>query len=399
MKFRELVVVFSLLAMLGCSGRHDGLECPTVVVYPSSRDVIRMSDFVERVEYIPLEKTDECLIREVSRVFELDNELIVVDKKDKSIFFFDRSGHYRRKISKRGRAGNEYVSMDAVMLDAVRRQLIVFDLMSKKLLFYSLDGVCEKVVPRFGVFEDRYIRDMINLSDGNFLCYSYLHGANQNYGTDGVWEVSADGEFVRWIQEFDLIHPAATVDYAFFHREDGTVGWMCVEYTKDYYYDEAKARPLLAYEVDGPTAKDFSGMNNNDYAFRWAKGEMFNDRRYTQYRGDCVFTCWGSEVENHRYYSLYDKRTGRCRVGELDYAFGDTELLPSGFNRFSKEPVLNVVDTNMAKVLVAPVYPAMLLNNEKSCRILDAVLDRLGIGGSEEIVAELNPVLQLMYLK
>ena len=45
------------------------------------------------------------------------------------------------------------------MLDAVRRQLIMFDLMSKKLLFYSLDGVCEKVVPRFGVFEDRYIRD------------------------------------------------------------------------------------------------------------------------------------------------------------------------------------------------------------------------------------------------
>ena len=91
--------------------------------------------------------------------------------------------------------------------------------------------------------------------------------------------------------------------------------------------------------------------------------------------------------------------TGRCRVGELDYAFGDTELLPSGFNRFSKEPVLNIVDTNMANVLVAPVYPAMLLTNKKSCRILDAVLDRLGIGGSEEIVAELNPVLQLMYLK
>ncbi len=53
----------------------------------------------------------------------------------------------------------------------------------------------------------------------------------------------------------------------------------------------------------------------------------------------------------------------------------------------------------MANVLVAPVYPAMLLTNKKSCRILDAVLDRLGIGGSEEIVAELNPVLQLMYLK
>ena len=169
----------------------------------------------------------------------MDDRLLVADFMTKSVYIFDMQGKYLNKISKVGRAGNEYVSMDAVMFDPEKKEVIVYDIMTEKVLYYALDGSCRKVIEHFGSGREatRYVRDMELLPNGNLLCCEYMHGSLEKDHRDGLWEMSPDGELVRWVKQFDMVHPSCSPLFSLYYLDDGSVGWSPAEFEDDYSYD------------------------------------------------------------------------------------------------------------------------------------------------------------------
>lgn len=129
---------------------------------------IKMSDVIERLEYIQLETTPECLIGRVDRIIPIKQAFLLVDRwKTKTVFIFDRAGKFIRKISRKGRGPQEYISLADVDYDTDAGQLVVLDSYGQKLLFYSLEGEFVKKIDLNGIFQR-----MAYIGSGKLALYS-----------------------------------------------------------------------------------------------------------------------------------------------------------------------------------------------------------------------------------
>ena len=167
---RLLFATLLLLAFVGCSANKNSGEVAVVEVNPLSTDVIPLSSFVKDVEFVSLELTDDSVIKRVNELFFYEDKYIVADHGSDAIYMFDKQGKYLSKIARKGRANNEYLNLDDVMLDEQRGLLIIKDFSSKKFLYYNLAGECIDV-QSFKENCTHYFQDVINLANGNFLCY------------------------------------------------------------------------------------------------------------------------------------------------------------------------------------------------------------------------------------
>ena len=64
------------------------------------------------VDYIPLETTEECVMYEIDKLRIYENEFYLLDKKQKVILVFDKNGRFMRKLDKKGKGPDEYLSLD-----------------------------------------------------------------------------------------------------------------------------------------------------------------------------------------------------------------------------------------------------------------------------------------------
>lgn len=72
-----------------------------------------VSDYFNKIEYIPLETTKESLFGDVARILITDSTFIIHDIDTKSILFFTKKGTYLKKIT--GRADEQFkISMDQI---------------------------------------------------------------------------------------------------------------------------------------------------------------------------------------------------------------------------------------------------------------------------------------------
>lgn len=398
---RKILIILAGFLLVACGGGKTEAadDAPVVVIDPNSKDVIKMSDFVESVEYIQLEAAPEALLKHIDKVYLMDDRLFVADFMTKTVYIFDLQGKYLNKISKVGRAGNEYVSMDAVMFDPKKKEVIVYDIMTEKVLYYTLDGTCRKVIEHFGSENQatRYVRDMELLPNGNLLCCEYLHGSLEKDHRDGLWEMSPDGEFVRWVKQFDMVHPSCNPLFSLYYLDDGSIGWSPVEFEDDYSYDGKILKKLFSFDVKGPTAKDHIGVPNDKY-FNPLPDKLFNSKVYTQYKKDYIFTFWGAPNMGEYYYSLYDRRTKNTKVGRMDYGVLDgVAALPTAFYR-PNAPTFTVVNANIPGVIVSYVDPNLLFKEGLPTEMRKTI-EKLTAGINEDKMINMNPILQFLHIK
>lgn len=372
---------------------------PVVRIDPYRRGMIRMADCVDSVDYLILESTPESMIRQVDRLCAMDSLLLVADYASRSVFIFDREGRYRSRISRSGRSREEYLSMNAVAFDTLRGEVLVHDIMSEKLLVYGLDGACRDVTEGFGRNTGyactRYVRDMQALASGNVICSETIHGAGTD-NRDGLWEMTRQGEFVRWIRQFDFVHPAAGRDRKLTWMDDGRIAWSPIETNDDLAFDGDSLRRVVSYDVAGPTVRDYVGLP--DPLFITAHpGTFFAIRLMTQIKGRFVFTYWIDEKFD-TFYTLYDRERRSLTAGDPDCRLADgSEWLPTGYNKRHK-PQFIPVDANLAGTIVMPVLPVTLLDSHLTPGG-QATARRLTAGLSDTQVENMNPVLQLLRLK
>lgn len=400
-----LLPAAALLALVACGGNaamkaDDGASI--VRIDPTRPGTIHTADFISSADYLILESTPGSMIRQVDRLCVMDSLLLVADYASRSVFIFDREGRYRSRISRVGRSREEYLSMNAVAFDTLHGEVLVHDIMAEKLLVYGLDGTCRGVTGGFGRntgYEcTAYVRDMHALASGNVICCETLHGSGTD-NRDGLWEMTRQGEFVRWIRQFDFVHPSEGSGNRLTWMDGGRIAWCPIETNDDFAFDGERLERLVSYDVAGPTFVDYIGESNTEYYADIPNQKSAYAREMTLIKGGYDFTCWICFGQNFAIcYSFYDMKRNRLAVGRPDWttASGE-EFLPTLYN-YQQLPLIFSVDANIEGTIVVPVSPATLLDGRLTPGG-QATARRLTAGLSEAQVENMNPVLQLLRLK
>lgn len=148
---RKLLMHTLLLGFLvifcscGISGQKIGVDTSLlqeIKIDPSDSSLMLSSDSLyDKIDFIKLETSEECIVGDISQLFFLDTLMIVVDNQStKSIFFFDMMGNYKYKIYKLGNGPGEYTSIWNVCLTPDNKQLVIYDNLQHRVLFYSING-------------------------------------------------------------------------------------------------------------------------------------------------------------------------------------------------------------------------------------------------------------------
>lgn len=99
------------------------------------------SDVYSKVNYIPLETTEQSLVGGISKLEITNNgELIVLDRTRGSVILFNDRGKYICHIGKRGNGHGEYNMPADMVYDKYNNSVLVLDEGSNKILCYGTSG-------------------------------------------------------------------------------------------------------------------------------------------------------------------------------------------------------------------------------------------------------------------
>ena len=379
------ILIIACLYLCSCSSESgDNLYKSEIEVNPKSEEVIKLSEFVDDVKYVELEFSNESIIKRISAVYYSNGKYIIADRGTHTIFIFSDKGKFLSKFNRKGRANYEYLSLDNVMFDEQKEQIIVYDFNRRNLLYYTLSGECVATL-NISAKCTRSFQDIINLPNGNFLCYEFMHGTQQsNY--DGIWEMKPDGEIVRWLHRNELVHPCSSPVYAMAYDPQGKIFIMNMEDNADMEYDDKLAYGVK-YNMQGKTAKDFSGLNNSDYAPKWSQGEMFNTRRWAVKVGEYIFSKWSGEQRGEVYYTLCNEQNGQVTCGrDVDYlSCKGAQALPSVV--LNGKDAIEIIPSNLKGSVVVPLYVESLMSEKYASQ------SKTLLAGRD--IDDMNPILQI----
>lgn len=383
------LIYFSLLMVLvSCNFAPQGPQ--SVIIDPKANQIINLADKVESVELVRLELTDKSMLSRITDVLEYDDKYIVSSTSEQPICVFDKQGKFLYNIDSVGRANNEYLVIDRIMLDEKQEQLIVYDVMGCKLLYYTMSGEfvkAESLKDIGGSFNN-----IINLPNGNFLIYRYVHHSKNSTSLSTLREITPSGKVVATHWQDDAIQPnigGDDMEYA----PNGKVAIASKEVIGQLEFGD-KVDTVVMYDVQGPTAKTYAGTGNKEFLDNWIKGKAFNAQIRTTYTDRYILSTWNGETIEDVYYSLYDRRKGDVVVGRrFDFTAADgTRAFPSVVLEEDTYDSVIFVLSNIRNSVVVPIYPDLFLASDKYAQYQHDII-------GEQDIEEMNPVLQIWRFK
>ena len=175
-KYLLLSIVFSLF-LCGCTQRQNevknlsGMETIPITDFETYNG--RFSEFVEAVEMIPLEFTDESILGEIKKVVLSEDFIFVMERFNSAgIYTFDRSGKFLYRIGSRGQGPEECADVDDFSINEKDRLIYIYDSVRKKVFVFSFDNEFIKTIPM------DYSATNMEYQDGLF----YLYREDARYG-------------------------------------------------------------------------------------------------------------------------------------------------------------------------------------------------------------------------
>lgn len=350
---------------------------------PTIKDpFIELDSFIDSVKYIELEVSPESLIQVVSNIFVCDKFIIIVNKKQGEVLFFDSFGKYSHKINKKGKGPDEYIDLSQAMVDTKSEEVLIYDHSNRRLSYYNFDGRFKRSIDNFS--HGAIIRQIINKSDGGFVCYTFdLHKVEDNYY--GIWEVDSTGNFVKYYREeqgeFPLSFPMNS--YSLYHLPDNRIGFMDLINCNIGYIDDS-LNVTQKFKFPGKTMLDYKGIRSISDEDSY---KIFDVLSHFE-KGSCRVTTLG--FEGNILYVLYDKK---------QQTFKSSSCI---LNKFQNKPMLigNSVPNNTTSVLttVIPVDLISMLYNHSDKDANDLVKDIVKDKSKDQIL-DMNPIIQIVYMK
>ena len=385
---KSLIIVITLLALVACNSAPQGPQI--VTIDPDANQIINLADKVETVELVRLELTDKSMLSRITGVLEYDDKYIVSSSSGQSICVFDKQGKFLYNIGSVGRADNEYLVIDRIMLDEKQEQLIVYDIMSCRLVYYTMSGEFVKAESLKGI-EDSF-NEIINLPNGNFLIYRFIHNSKNSTSLNTLREITPTGEVVATHWQDDTVQPnvgGSDMEYA----PNGKVAITSKEVIGQLEFGD-KVDTIVMYDVQGPTAKTYAGTGNKEFVDNWINGKAFNAQVKTAYTDRYILSTWNGDTVGDMYNSLYDRQKGDVVVGRrFDFTAADgTRAFPSVVLEEDAYDAVIFVSTNMRNSIVVPIYADLFLASDKYAQYQHNIV-------GEQEIEEMNPVLQIWKFK
>lgn len=359
-------------------------ETGTTVIELRSKpsDQINLEAFVDSVKFVKLETTEECLIHRIGKVFVAEGRIIVLHHRTDEVFFFDERGKYITKISRKGRGPQEYHRITSIMFDPVNNHILVFCQQQSKLLFYDLDGKFVRAISDFS--DNMLVRDIINLPNGNFLCYEGVPNPDGNVNGVGLWETDSDGRFLKWLLQPEGLHPVIgnAVPTNLHYRNNYEVGFWDVFTDDDFHYTNDTLRRTRTYDLPLKRGKDFPGT--------YMTNEKFASRVHMLEKGNYAISQWHDSGNNEVITILHSLRDDTVLPGMgVDYRSSSLNALPG-----------QILDNNLNDVFVEVLYSTMVQMYAESYPPENLrILSELTQGMSKQEIENMNPILEFFYLK
>ena len=165
-------VTFSLAAC-GCrSVNHENVGVPVVkvdkgVIWQSDQMVdlakdshIPVVDLIDSIRLVQLEANDKCLINTIGKILFYQNRYFILDERQQVVLCFDQNGRFVRKISDRGRGGQEYEYLEDIAIDPYNEQLLLV-VPFGSILCFDLDGnfISKTYIPDARAINEAYVLD------------------------------------------------------------------------------------------------------------------------------------------------------------------------------------------------------------------------------------------------
>lgn len=176
-------ISFLICLLSSCSG-GTGVSASQIDGYDMMESC---PDVIKNLKVIPLEETESSLLTgPIKKVVRVDSKFLVQDS-FMSLYCFDENGKFLNRISREGRANNEYISLSTFCVDK-ENNILLFDSFTDKVLRYTIDGSFIDAVKMkkgtltytcdcFFLDEDRLFQTCFLMGEQNEI-YSYLHFAD-----------------------------------------------------------------------------------------------------------------------------------------------------------------------------------------------------------------------------
>jgi len=390
---RIILIALLVLQLAGCAGDVDRLKpkvsdenAVTIQLFNNKADYkfesLKMSEFIDSVKFVILEETDESLLMYIRKIFFTPEYIIVVDAGAGAVFFFNLDGKYVRKISERGRGPGEYTALSSCMFDEQKQQLIIYDSKAKKMIFYDLLGNFLREIS--GFCDGALIRDIINLPNGNFLCYTFDLVGQVDEKYTGLWEVDADGIFVRSYFNYEFVLPVTFGFLSHFQQlQNGTISIRDQIHNDIYHYRDGTLDKYISYDIKGSklpqtVGSDFVEDNRNIRADKHHETDNY------------IISLWLDETYPARqtFFSLFSKKSKEVIYWDAFHSYDDA--FPGVLSWLR--------DSNRSDILVCE------LNRERiNEHLANRDLPELAKNALTHLLQELgdseNQVLELLYFK
>ncbi|WFE86604.1 6-bladed beta-propeller [Parabacteroides chongii] len=390
MKTNILFILGMLLLFSGCKNENNTSNSVqnTPIIIPIEKQnaqPISLTDYVDSVKYIPLDTKDENLINHLTKVFFVDDKILVVDGEEMRILFFDKSGEYLYKIDKQGKGPEEYTVLHTVMVDEEKR-IIVYDSMGHKLVYYSIDGKFLKATTE--ISNNALIRNIINLPNGNFLCYTYnLTSEQVGEQASGLWEIDSNGVFVRSYFAYETLYPIV-------HNYDNSnlqanakesISILDIVNQKIFHLHEGKLTEYLSFKIDNDRRKEYAGKT-------YTEKKDYNICINFQEKGNRIFTGWKNTEEG--FHTIFSKQNNESILISKKTFWDGKGKIPFGRKLF--------IDNNSSDILLTSFSGTdilEILEKENLQQQYRKQIEKIIAGKNETEILEMNPVLLLLYIK
>ncbi|WP_106831430.1 6-bladed beta-propeller [Parabacteroides pacaensis] len=358
------------------------------------KDGVKISTFVKNATFVPLELTNESLLREIGKVERHGDYIYVIESfRPKAIYQFTSAGKYIRKIACLGQGPEDFTELSDICVNEENGHIYVYDNGRTLIMEFTPEGKLVKTI------HTGYYAESFQYKDGLFYMYSY----SPVYGSS-LYKIYITDQEGKKVKEYI---PSKKISIGF-----ETSGYtktsqdiLCHESMNDTVYSVSKDQLQLKYIFD------FGEFTMPEEAKReyihiliedrnWEKRKPFLEnyilgvREVWETDNWILFSCVKKYVT---FYGLYNKKTSHL---EMQPAFSDDMYYLYQMNVVSQQGncFIAVADANALSYRVNEDIPQRMkkgkIDSQKGKKIMKRIQQILPEG--EE---EINPVLIFYELK
>jgi len=311
-----------------------------MIEIPRMKDtVVLCSDFCSRVDYIPLEATEQSLLGDLTRVIVAsDGSIITFDISNALLLRFGSDGRLLNRIGSVGRKDNEYIHLTSIAYNPYSDEIIAWDNPTHTLMYYDLEGnflrksEIEWWMGKLAVLDDSHLGFYVDETKANEMLYKYVI-------------TTYDGNEI--ISEIYDNAPAPDTGggfhYQFFYGNNGRI------FCKPEY-----SSLVSELTVEGLSPAYYISYSNNTIPLRWYELTYESFERKLRHNPDIVYSSTFFETPNYylvntikgKFYCLSVlERNGSNRSFHARYMFNDMngdKTVPFQWSNFASAKMLSI---------------------------------------------------------